>query len=543
MNPARPSSARCCRVRWHAPAPSGSPAPPPSATSGAGLRIPPAAGPFIAGVNCFVLVGIWLVPKHRRLHALPSRCNHASLILAGDFLWVYLPAPAELQCPVGDCSMKYSGAIWTCRVQSERRHVEFEHGARVNDRIYVCSVCDSPLTSRPSYHRCLATATFVPSTETPRRRCGICDAKFTTKRGLANHLRCQGTLDATSTEAGPSGTARERAPARRVRHVSTSSSDTSSSSSAVRRRPWARPPSPVRRHHLLPPSPVPSEQPLRDAGGTSTPTPHIGVPTPAGVPVGIAVHGSPLWANPASPRPSLSARQALGPVPNRAFVVVEWRVSRLARLVGAFARGDAAFFLLHEDDDNTLSYDVALSSPPPDAGSSPVVLPESPVSPASFPSPPASVNEAAAVLDEPDEVQEQPESDNVTLRMPPNHTRLLEDQACLLRSLLRDPPCDESWAQCEEGLDAGRRLGCRRGASPAGASWSPAPPARPIERGRHPAAVPPQPLTRSSADPGGTTSDVHHSASGSARTIQGARGRPTRRTLPFCREENRLRWE
>ncbi|KAL3258807.1 hypothetical protein MRX96_046369 [Rhipicephalus microplus] len=34
--------------------------------------------------------------------------------------------------------------------------------------------------------------------------------------------------------------------------------------------------------------------------------------------------------------------------------------------------------------------------------------------------------------------------------MPPDHTRLLEDQAHLLRSLLRDPPSDESWAPCEE---------------------------------------------------------------------------------------------
>ncbi|KAL3220461.1 hypothetical protein MRX96_029864 [Rhipicephalus microplus] len=116
--------------------------------------------------------------------------------------------------------MKYSGAVGTCRVQSVRRHEEFVHGVRVNDRIYVCSLCDSPLKSRPSYHRCLATVTLVPSTETPRCRCGVCDATFTTKRGLANHLRCH--VD----QAGPFGAARDRAPARRARHVSTSSSDT-----------------------------------------------------------------------------------------------------------------------------------------------------------------------------------------------------------------------------------------------------------------------------------------------------------------------------
>ncbi|KAL3238928.1 hypothetical protein MRX96_048026 [Rhipicephalus microplus] len=141
-------------------------------------------------------------------------------ILDGDVLWVYLPAPAELQCPVGDRSMKYSGAVWTCRMQSVRRHVEFENGVRVNDRIYVCSVCDSPLTSRPSNHCCLATATLAPSTEAPRCRCSVCDVTFTSALGLANHLRCH--VD----QAGPSGAAF----ARSVRHVSSSTATSLSSS-------------------------------------------------------------------------------------------------------------------------------------------------------------------------------------------------------------------------------------------------------------------------------------------------------------------------
>ncbi|KAL3217454.1 hypothetical protein MRX96_032368 [Rhipicephalus microplus] len=34
--------------------------------------------------------------------------------------------------------------------------------------------------------------------------------------------------------------------------------------------------------------------------------------------------------------------------------------------------------------------------------------------------------------------------------MPPDHALLLEDHARLLRFLLRDPPSDESWAQCED---------------------------------------------------------------------------------------------
>ncbi|KAL3192039.1 hypothetical protein MRX96_018158 [Rhipicephalus microplus] len=337
-------------------------------------------------------------------------------------------------------------------------------------------------------------ATLVPTTETPRRRCSVCDATFTTKRGLANHLRCH--VD----QAGPSGAARERAPARRVRHVSTSS-DTSSSGSGSSSPPAA--PRASRRLRGLSPSdatpsvrpsstpaagsgasspasigeppaleylsssgsstsvgsasvsglpapspatsPAPSEQPLRDAGGTSSPTPHIGVPTPAGVPVDSPVLVSPRSPDPASPqRPSSSARQVLvpydfGPSSSSNGASPASRGSSAASPVG-----DAAFLL---DDDDTISYDVAVSSPPLSAGSSPDVLPGSPVSPASSPSPPASVDEAAA---DPDDVQEQLESDPATLRMPPDHTRLLEDQARLLRSLLRDPPTDESWAQCEE---------------------------------------------------------------------------------------------
>ncbi|KAL3197111.1 hypothetical protein MRX96_044999 [Rhipicephalus microplus] len=175
--------------------------------------------------------------------------------------------------------------------------------------------------------------------------------------------------------------------------------------------------------------------------------PHIGVSTPAGVPVDSPVFESPRSPDPASPRPSSSARQVLvpydfGPSSSSNGASPAPRGSSPASPVG-----DATFFLHDDDEENTISYDVAVSSPPLDAGSSAVVLPGSPVSPASSPSPPASVDEAAA---DPDDVQEQPESDPATLRMPPDHTRLLEDQARLLRSLLRDPPTDESWAQCEE---------------------------------------------------------------------------------------------
>ncbi|KAH8027303.1 hypothetical protein HPB51_004215 [Rhipicephalus microplus] len=382
-------------------------------------------------------------------------------ILDGDVLWVYLPAPAELQCPVDSCSMKYSGAVWTSRAQSVRRHVRIRTRRsceRANLRVLgVRLAAHVPALVPPLLGKGHARAIDRDASPSLWR---LCDATFTTKRGLF-HLRCH------ADQAGPSGAARERAPARRVRHVSTSSSDTSSSDRVPRRRqqhpglrdasgayrpltphlrgsstsvgsasvPGSPAPSPAA-------SPAPSEQPLRDARGTSTPTPHIGVPTPAGIRVAFP---SPRSPDPASPqRPSSSARQALvpydfGPSSSSNGASAASRGSSAASPVG-----DAAFLL---DDDNTISYDVAVSSPPLDAGSSPVVLPGSPVSPASSPSPRASVNEAAA---DPDEVPEHPETDSATLQMPPDHTRLLEDQARLLRSLLRDPPSDESWAQCEE---------------------------------------------------------------------------------------------
>ncbi|KAL3192034.1 hypothetical protein MRX96_018153 [Rhipicephalus microplus] len=199
MDPAHPSSARGRRGRRrHAAAPTGSPAPPSPQRPRRGTPGSPAAGLSSPASTASPSLGpaVSEAPASSRPSAPVQPRQQA---LDGDVLWVYLPAPAELQCPVDSCSMKYSGAVWTSRAQSVRRHVEFEHGVRVRERIYVCSVCDAPLTSRPSYHHCLARATLVPSTETPRRRCGSCDATFTTKRGLANHLR--GHVD----QAGSSG--------------------------------------------------------------------------------------------------------------------------------------------------------------------------------------------------------------------------------------------------------------------------------------------------------------------------------------------------
>ncbi|KAL3213451.1 hypothetical protein MRX96_035384 [Rhipicephalus microplus] len=156
--------------------------------------------------------------------------------------------------------------------------------------------------------------------------------------------------------------------------------------------------------------------------------------------------GQPRSPDPASPqRPPSSARQVLVPYDFGPSSSSNWRVSCPARLVGGFALlATPRFYSTTTTPSPTTSRCLRRRSMPG--------------RPRSFcPGPrclrppprrhPPSVDEAAA---DPDDVQEQPESDPATLRMPPDHTRLLEDQARLLRSLLRDPPTDESWAQCEE---------------------------------------------------------------------------------------------
>ncbi|KAH8027971.1 hypothetical protein HPB51_011779 [Rhipicephalus microplus] len=511
MDPARPSSARGRRARRrHAAAPTGSPAPPPPQRPRRGTPGSPAAGPSSPASTASPSSGPAgsEAPASSRPSA-PVQPRQPAL--DGDVLWVYLPAPAELQCPVDNCSMRYSGAAWTSRAQSVRRHVEFEHGVRVRERIYVCTVCDAPLTSRPSYHHCLARATLVPSTETPRRRCGVCDATFTTKRGLANHLRCH--VD----QAGPSGAARERAPARRVRHVSTSSSDTSSSGSGSSSPPAA--PRASRRLRGLSPSdaspPVrPSSSPAARSGASSPAS--VGEPSAfmyqsssgSSTSVGSAsVPGSPAPSPAASPAPSeqpfarrrkhvftyaahrgldacrrsrglarpwvttvagscvttetLVVHQASpGTVRLRALVVVQWRVSCPARLVGGFARWRCRVSTGRRRHD--LLRRVAVSSPPLDAGSSPVVLPGSPVSPASSPVATASVDRGRGGSRR---STGHPETDSTTLQMPPT-TRASSRTRHACSAPCCGTPTERVMGPMRGSMDAGRRLGCRGGASP-----------------------------------------------------------------------------
>ncbi|KAL3203018.1 hypothetical protein MRX96_042229 [Rhipicephalus microplus] len=196
---------------------------------------------------------------------------------------------------------------------------------------------------------------------------------------------------------------------------------------SVRQRPWPQPQSPVRRHHPPAASPVPSEQPMRDARVVLSPWPtHIGVPPPAGVPVDSPVPETPWSRDSVSPqRPSSSTRQVLLPY--------DFGPSSSSHGEAPTSRGSSAASpvvgaaFLSIDDDHALPDDVAVSSPPLDAESFLIFLPGFPVSPASSSSPPAFVDEAAAVTDKRDEVSEQPDSDNATLQMPPVHTRLIED--------------------------------------------------------------------------------------------------------------------
>ncbi|KAH8028748.1 hypothetical protein HPB51_018230 [Rhipicephalus microplus] len=512
MDPARPSSARGRRARRrHAAAPTGSPGTTPSSATSARDSGFFRGGPFIAGVDCVALVGTgWFrstgvltpfcpgattpagpgwrrsvglspgpggaaVPGRQLQHevqrgrldvsradgAPPRRirtrrsCERANLCVLGVRLAAHVPAlvpplPGEghTRAIDGDASP----VALACATQRLRPSAAWP------------TTCDAtstrlgrpaPLASARLPGMCAMSARHLPTRHRPRRALrrrqqhpGLRDASGA-YRPLMPHLRC--------------GPRRLRPPGRGPLRPRRSPNRLPSCTCrpAVRRRPWARPPSPVRRHHLLPQARPPPCSPCATPESTSSPTPHISVPTPAGVPVDSPVLGSPRSPDPASPRPSSSARQVLvpydfGPSSSSYGASPAPRGSSAASPVG-----DAAFLL---DDDNTISYDVAVYSPPLDAGSSPVVLPGSPVSPASSPSPPASVDEAAA---DPDEVPEHPETDSD----PPDATgphappRGPGTPAPLLAA---GPAHRRVMGPMRGSMDAGRRLGCRGGASPTG---------------------------------------------------------------------------
>ncbi|KAL1475349.1 hypothetical protein MTO96_037365 [Rhipicephalus appendiculatus] len=87
----------------------------------------------------------------------------------------------------------------------------------------------------------------------------------------------------------------------------------------------------------------------------------------------------------------------------------------------------------------------------PAPGPPPALPPECPASSASSSSVSLSADEAVTDPDDDDDAApEQPEPTSPSLELPPDNTHLLDDLARVLRSVLREPPSDESWARCED---------------------------------------------------------------------------------------------
>ncbi|KAH8027732.1 hypothetical protein HPB51_007546 [Rhipicephalus microplus] len=193
MDPAHTSSASGHRPRrCHALAPSDSPAPPPPQQPRSGTPDSPA----------------------RALHRLrPLRRPHLDRLVPSA--GVFTPCRPGATTPVDPARRRSLGVP---PGPGGAAVSEFEHGVRVNDRVRVCLVCDSPLRSRPSYHHCLATTALPPSTEAPQRRCAT--------QLLRLRVTWPIICNATTTRLGPP------APlvSWRVRHVSSSTTTSLSSS-------------------------------------------------------------------------------------------------------------------------------------------------------------------------------------------------------------------------------------------------------------------------------------------------------------------------
>ncbi|KAL1478371.1 hypothetical protein MTO96_000295 [Rhipicephalus appendiculatus] len=109
------------------------------------------------------------------------------------------PCPYALEVPPSVAAGRLMAAPrWTSRVQSLRRHCEQEHGLRLRERVYLCSVCDATLPERPSGHPCLRSLSPTAPTPASQHRCTRCQQTFPSARGLVNHRRWHNDQDAAS---------------------------------------------------------------------------------------------------------------------------------------------------------------------------------------------------------------------------------------------------------------------------------------------------------------------------------------------------------
>ncbi|KAH7973272.1 hypothetical protein HPB52_023337 [Rhipicephalus sanguineus] len=249
-----------------------------------------------------------------------------------------------LRCIRRGFSTSYGGASWTSRVQSLRRHLEREHDVRIQERLYVCSVCADSLPTRPSAHSCLASQVPTTAPAVFRHRCIRCPQAFPSARGLLNHERRHDLQDAVGAATGRRPPALSATGAPQVPTAPPSPRTAPTDSSIVAHQPTSTTAAPSTSSGVLP---AHTPSPLQDVG------------TPS---------GSPL-ASPGS------------------------------------------------------------SSPAPSSGTA---SPEDPDM--------ADIDDGAAT----------PPVDEPAMDLPPDNTSLLGAQVRLLRGLIREPPTDETWRQCEE---------------------------------------------------------------------------------------------
>ncbi|KAL3205910.1 hypothetical protein MRX96_040590 [Rhipicephalus microplus] len=174
MDPAHTSSASGHRPRrCHALAPSDSPAPPPSSATSVRDSGFPCAGTSSLTSTASPSSGP-AGSERRRLHALPSRCNHASRSCTATFFGC-------TSRPRRSCSVRIR-ARRSCKRSSPR-----VLGVRLAAEV------PAFLPPLSGHYRAAAFDGGASAS--------LCDATFTSARDLANHLQCH------DDQAGPPGTA------------------------------------------------------------------------------------------------------------------------------------------------------------------------------------------------------------------------------------------------------------------------------------------------------------------------------------------------
>ncbi|KAH6943521.1 hypothetical protein HPB50_022787 [Hyalomma asiaticum] len=146
-----------------------------------------------------------------------ATAGRASLI-AANVQPVFFPVPQPLRSTEGGCPHEYGSASWTGRVHSLMRHLERDHRARIEERLFTCSRCGEDLPPRPSGHPCFEGGLPDHVTSQERHQCPRCPMSYTTAGALRNHTRRHQLEDA---RAGRSTAEPPAGPTSKVRRIGT----------------------------------------------------------------------------------------------------------------------------------------------------------------------------------------------------------------------------------------------------------------------------------------------------------------------------------